>query len=156
MVAQARRKAARAEAWLLLLLARVMIGLLPLRWWRGRAGVMVPQAADPAPFSSDELRRGAAIGRLVRQVARRAPFSALCLPQAIAARWMLQRRGIVGRIHYGARRGDDRRPLRFHAWLMLGDHCVTGDDERHLFEPFRQQGPAGRARAADHSHAVDG
>ncbi len=149
----ARRQAARLEAWLALLIARLAIAIFPYRWWHSRlAGIGADRpAADD--IGLDEVRRAIGIGRLVRRTARRVPFSALCLPQAIAARLMLRHRGIETQIYYGARSGDER-PVRLHAWLMLGEHCLTGDDQRRAFQRFE---PAPLARRADGAvNAADG
>ena len=57
--------------------------------------------------------------------ARYVPFKAVCLPQAMAARVMLKRRGVPSVMHFGAARGDDK-PLDAHAWLDAAGVEVTG------------------------------
>ncbi len=150
----ARRQAAHLEAWLVLLIARLAIILFPYRWWHSRLAGIGADTPAVDDIDLDEVRRAIAIGRLVRRTARRVPFNALCLPQAIAARLMLRRRGIKTQIYYGARSGDERRPVRLHAWLMLGEHCLTGDDQRRAFQRFEPSPPARRANGA--VNAADG
>jgi hypothetical protein len=49
----------------------------------------------------------------------------VCLPQAMAARVMLKRRGVSSVMHFGAARGEDK-PLDAHAWLDAAGVEVTG------------------------------
>jgi hypothetical protein len=53
------------------------------------------------------------------------PFDAVCLPQAMAARVMLKRRGVKSVMHFGAAKGADK-PLNAHAWLDAAGVEVTG------------------------------
>ena len=63
---------------------------------------------------------------------RNMPGDPACLPQAIAARRMLERRGIASRLYIGTMRDDSGVP-RFHAWLKVGEEWVTGicDESRY-------------------------
>ena len=60
-----------------------------------------------------------------RRSARYVPFKAVCLPQAMAARVMLKRRGVSSVMHFGAAKGTDK-PLDAHAWLDAAGVEVTG------------------------------
>jgi hypothetical protein len=53
------------------------------------------------------------------------PFKAVCLPQAMAARIMLGRRGVASALHFGAAKGETK-PLDAHAWLDAAGVKVTG------------------------------
>lgn len=125
------------EAALALLVARVLVGQVPARyWWRcidtGPDSPSGPE--DPAAPRRGFPRRA---GRIVRKVARHAPFRALCLPQAMAAQWMLRRRGVQSRMVFGARRGSTpERAIDFHAWLIAGGECVIGAEEVDTYSPF--------------------
>ena len=129
------------EAALLLLLARLLVERVPMRYWRHR----LDTAPDPPAGRAEEGGNNAPpaprlprrVGRIVRKVARRAPFRALCLPQAMAAQWMLRRRGVRSRIVFGARRrGTPGRALEFHAWLIVAGECVLGAEEARTFTPL--------------------
>lgn len=61
----------------------------------------------------------------VTRAARYVPFSAVCLPQAIAAHAMLKRRGVASVMHFGAAKGQTK-PLDAHAWLDAAGVEVTG------------------------------
>ena len=169
-------KAMALEAALLLLLARLLIMHVPMRYWRRRlttadppapaegrtvdmrvafspgeteasasAGERPPQSPVPEA-SARETSAGAAqriasagcvsgrrlsrrVARIVRKIASHPPFKAVCLPQAMAAQWMLRRRGMESRLSFGARRKGEGRDLEFHAWLNAGGECVLGGDE---------------------------
>ena len=85
--------------------------------------------ATPRPLRA--TRRGAPprsraeIGWAVTRAARYVPFRAVCLPQAMAARVMLRRRGVASVMHFGAAKGE-AKPFDAHAWLDAAGVEVTG------------------------------
>lgn len=118
------------EAMALLLYARLLIANVPPRRWRSRFGVVAAQPGDAAPMNqlATIRRMRLAIARALRNV----PGAPNCLPQALAGRWMLQRRGIASSLFLGTQR-DDQGVAHFHAWLKVGDEWVTGlcDENRY-------------------------
>lgn len=107
-----------AEAAILLALARICVLTVPFRVlarWLSRA----PDAPAPDPSLADR------VGRAVRVAARNVPWNAVCLPQAIAAKAMLARRGQGSAFHLGATIEDDGK-LNAHAWLECDGRIVTG------------------------------
>ena len=85
--------------------------------------------APPAGRASSGRRRSRRVARIVRKVARHPPFRAACLPQAMAAQWMLRRRGMESRLFFGARRKAQGTGLEFHAWLSVaGEHVLGGKE----------------------------
>ena len=88
------------EVALALLWARLLC-LLPMRTWVRLAGLRIAAAAPPIDAADAEL---GALVRCLRGVARRAPWRANCLPQAIAAMQLLRRRGYRPVMYLGARR----------------------------------------------------
>lgn len=68
----------------------------------------------------------------IARAARNLPTDPNCLPQALAVRRMLERRGIEASLYMGAERGEDGK-TRFHAWLKVGPEWVTGlcDEDRY-------------------------
>jgi Transglutaminase-like superfamily len=65
------------------------------------------------------------VRRAVTTAARNVPWNALCLPQAIAAKAMLARRGCGSSLHLGADLNAQGK-LTAHAWLVAGDTVVVG------------------------------
>lgn len=61
----------------------------------------------------------------VHGVAARTPWTSNCLPQALAAKYMLARRGLLSTLYVGAA-FSGRDALKAHAWLRCGDVPVTG------------------------------
>ena len=66
-----------------------------------------------------------AVGQAVTIAARNVPWNAVCLPQAMAAKAMLARRGQGSALHLGAARAGDG--LTAHAWLVAGGEVVVGE-----------------------------
>ena len=129
------------EAAFFLLAARVLVAYAPGRWWRRWAAAAEGEAAAAAsprprrpvlPSARPVARR---IGRIVPKVAAGVPFEAACLPQALAARWMLRRRGVASRLSFGVRRppGAD---LQVHAWLTTEGDGVVGCREAETYRVF--------------------
>jgi hypothetical protein len=107
-----------AEAAVLLALARICVLTVPFRIlvkWLDR----VPDA----PASDPVLV--ARVGRSVAAAARNVPWNAVCLPQAIAAKAMLARRGQGSAFHLGATIEDGGK-FSAHAWLECDGRIVIG------------------------------
>jgi hypothetical protein len=63
--------------------------------------------------------------------ARRVPWRALCLEQAVAAQRMLARRDVAATIHYGVAR--QKGELAAHAWVHAGPLAVVGTANAYEF-----------------------
>ncbi len=106
------------EAVLMLAVARLLILTLPFRvlaHWLARAPDK-DACSDALPVR---------VRRAVTIAARNVPWNAVCLPQAMAAKAMLARRGRGSAVHLGARLDPEGRVIA-HAWLVTGDTIVVG------------------------------
>jgi hypothetical protein len=65
------------------------------------------------------------VRKAVTTAARNVPWNAVCLPQAMAAKAMLARRGCGSSFHLGAD-FDAQGKLIAHAWLVAGGTIVVG------------------------------
>ena len=114
-----------------LLAARLALIFVPFPRLARRLGTFVPPT-DPRAVAggktqprTDQAQLAEDIGWAVTRAARYVPFKAVCLPQAMAARVMLKRRGVKSVMHFGAAKGTDK-PLDAHAWLDAAGVEVTG------------------------------
>ena len=119
-----------SEAVVWLLLSRLALIFIPFPRLARRLGTFVPPTdaralQARARTSQDHARLAEEIGWAVTRSARYVPFKAVCLPQAMAARVMLKRRGVASVMHFGAARGEDK-PIDAHAWLDAAGVDVTG------------------------------
>jgi len=134
-----REQALVIEAAFLLLAVRLSLGMFAFRTIAGRLGRFVspdlPQV-HRAASGPDAAELGPLIVRVVPAVARHLPFRATCLPQAIAGRVMLQRRGIASTLSFGVLcTGDSaRRTLAAHAWLETAASGSIGTATAHQFK----------------------
>jgi len=134
-----KKRLLRLEVWLCLAWARFLIRCVPFRRWRGLLGIIEGELSpeEQPELTPVERKQASDIGRIVNRVADRPMlFTAVCLPRAMAARWVLARRGLPARIIIGSRKGELEEGLLFHAWLMVGDVVVTGESERANFIAF--------------------
>ncbi len=125
-----RRRALLAEAVACLLAARLALIFIPFPRLARRLGTFVPPtdarvSQVRTAAAPDQSRRAEEIGWAVTRAARYVPFKAVCLSQAMAARVMLERRGVKSVMHFGAAKGQDK-PLDAHAWLDAAGVEVTG------------------------------
>jgi len=125
-----RRRALIAEAVVWLLALRLALLLVPFPRLARGLGVFVPPedprvAAAGAATTPAAARLAREIGWAVTRGAVHAPFKTVCLPQAMAARIMLKRRGLASVMRFGAARAPDA-PLATHAWLDAAGVKVTG------------------------------
>jgi len=74
-----------------------------------------------------DLHLARMIGWAVRSGANYTPWESVCLPQAVAAKWMIKRRGISGTLYLGVMK-DETKPdkLAAHAWVRCGQFILTG------------------------------
>ena len=81
---------------------------------------------DKSPTPRElELTRN--VSRAIRRAQRNFPYPAKCLPEALAARNMLDRYGIASDLHIGVRAKDQAGGREtFHAWLTVGSYLVAG------------------------------
>jgi len=123
-----RLLAAEAAAWLWF--SRLALIFVPFPRLAERLGTFVPPSDARAlqargVGSRENVLIAEDIGWAVTRAARYVPFKAVCLPQAMAARVMLKRRGVASVLHFGAGKGQDK-PLDAHAWLDAAGVEVTG------------------------------
>jgi hypothetical protein len=125
-----RRRALLVEAVMWLLLMRLALIFISFPRLARHLGAFVPPT-DPRALraksagSQDHIRLAEEIGWAVTRAARHVPFRAVCLPQAMAARIMLKRRGIGSVMHFGAQ-VKQGRSMDAHAWLDAAGVEVTG------------------------------
>jgi hypothetical protein len=124
------RRALLAEAVACLFAARLALIFIPFPRLARRLGSFVPPTdprAAPAATETtqDQARLAEDVGWAVTRAARYAPFNAVCLPQAMAARAMLERRGVKSVMYFGAAKGTEK-PFDGHAWLDAAGVEVTG------------------------------
>jgi len=74
------------------------------------------------------------VGRVVRSAARHLPWECACLAQALAARAMLRRRGIVTTLHIGVSKDGETHDFRSHAWLSYQQWVLTGREGHSSFK----------------------
>jgi hypothetical protein len=124
------RRALLVEAVTWLLLTRLSLIFISFPKLARHLGTFVAPAdaralRARAENSHDHAHLAEEIGWAVTRAARHVPFKAVCLPQAMAARIMLKRRGVESVLHFGARIGPDK-PIDAHAWLDAAGVEVTG------------------------------
>jgi hypothetical protein len=113
------------EAFVLLGIARFFVLAIPFRWLAVTLGQHMKESAEEV--APRELRIAGLIGQAVCSAAANTPWESVCLPQAVAGKWMLQRRRISGTLYLGlAKKENGPERLAAHAWLRCGDNILTG------------------------------
>ncbi|HZU51380.1 MAG TPA: lasso peptide biosynthesis B2 protein [Sphingomicrobium sp.] len=119
------------EAAVFLAIARAWLLIVPFRKIAETLGRSYSAAApkniiEPASQEQDEI--ATRVSEAVKRAAKNIPLHAVCIQQAIAAKMMLQRRGIRSVMHFGVARGlpDSGDALRAHAWLQTANVEITG------------------------------
>ena len=132
----------RVETIAMLAAARFLVRYVAFRYWRKLLGPIDGASShlQDMQVTKETENKAVRVGRSVRSTARKVPFEAVCLPQAMAGRWMLSRRGVSTRLFIGARRNQETALGEFHAWLMHGDICLTGQLEKDEFQTFGKDG----------------
>ena len=115
-----------AEAAIALLLASLAIAVLPFR-------TLMRTIFDPRAGArpTDVDRAVHDVTRAIGRAERRLPLRIVCLHKGLVTHWMLRRRGIATRIHYGISPGETA--LKAHVWVDVGGKTIMGEDESHGF-----------------------
>lgn len=110
------------EAGLVLTAASLASATLPFR----RIVQWASAAPDGTrcPHGPDIVHRA---GQAIEAWSRRLPLKTVCFQKGLALHWMLRRRGIGSRLHYGVDRHDDQG-LRAHVWISVAGEIVMGGE----------------------------
>ena len=68
----------------------------------------------------------------VEAAARRVPWRTVCFQKGLALHWMLRRRGVDARLHYGIGH-DETGELEAHVWVAAGGTVLIGGLEAPRF-----------------------
>jgi Transglutaminase-like superfamily len=109
------------EAVILLPVARVLVHTVGFERFATRLGSHMAQSSDED--STEAYATARRVRWAVETAARNLPFEVICLPQAIAGKLMLRRRGIASTLYLGVAYDP---ALKAHAWLRVGRVIVTG------------------------------
>lgn len=126
-----RERARLGEAILYLAAARITLVLIPFNRLAPHLGVRELQSSETFA-APPERAQAMQTGREVRTMSRFVPWDSMCLAQALAAKWMLERRGIVSTLYLGVAY-DEHRKMLAHAWLRSGTVFVTGAPQHEKF-----------------------
>lgn len=120
--------------------ARFATKFLPARQWKLDEGPDLGEdyAWKAAPLQVALLRR---LRRQVPRLSRWVPWRAVCLEQALAARWILRQARVPSRLQVGV--SSSGGVFAAHAWLeVAGKTLIGGDQDRpyRIFETQRRRG----------------
>ena len=116
------------EAVALCTVAGLLIRFLAFRRLAPRLGQHM--AVSPETSEAATLQEVARIRWAVAAAGAHLPWHPVCLPRAVAAHWMLRRRGIPSTLYLGA---DPARGYDAHAWVRAGTTIVTGGPREDRF-----------------------
>jgi len=117
----AKQRGLLVEAAAMLSAAGLVLRVLPFSRVAPRLGTHMAETPDAGAQTTAESARD--VRWAVEIAARRLPWHPVCLPQAIAAKWMLRRRGVGSTLYLGV---NPSAGLDAHAWLRSGSLIVTG------------------------------
>jgi len=130
----AQRLVLLEAAWNLAV-ALVVIRLLPFRWIASSLGSSGEASIEQMEIKPERQQEARQIGWAITALARYLPWDAKCLAQAVAGKWMLQRRGLPSTLYLGVDRVyDGEKWLEAHAWLRCGTDIITGEPEHQRFK----------------------
>ncbi|BDX07617.1 lasso peptide biosynthesis B2 protein [Planctobacterium marinum] len=121
------------EACMLLAIARFLVWAFPFKYWVKLIGEsMSTSRVHKQPKISQEKRFR--IAWAVKSAAYHVPWQALCLPQAMTAKWMLGFRGQSSKLYLGVKSGSNNgQGMAAHAWLSCCEGVITGGDVEQEF-----------------------
>lgn len=119
-------------AWLLTGMARLMVLLVPFKYFAARLGRYNGTTAYIPLLDDKQQAHALSIGRAVRMSSTLAPWNANCQAQAISARCLMAAFSVPYAIFYGVAK-DPAEQMKAHAWVCAGPVQVTGG---YAFDEF--------------------
>ncbi len=116
--------------WLLLGGNRLLIKLIPLRYFVNWVGVPFRDASFLPLIQTADAPKAEALGRTVQLAARYTPWESNCFPQALTACCLLKCYGIPYSLFFGVQKTP---ALAAHAWVRAGRVCVAGGESFSQF-----------------------
>jgi len=111
------------EALTLLFLVKIIVIILPLRWYSKILGTEHKVSSDE---STDLDHIAFKISQAIIRGRKAFPWKTRCLCEAISAKIMLNRRHIDCTLYLGV--AKEKGSLIAHAWLRCGSRYVTGKE----------------------------
>lgn len=112
--------------------AQIMIKLVPYRRWAALLGPAT--SAPPREDAPTERGQTAAVVAALDTASRHLGWKVVCLPRAMAAKWMLARRGIASTLQLGICRATaNGSGTALHAWLSVGGEVIVGGEGAERF-----------------------
>lgn len=110
--------------------ARLALICVPFRRIAAWLGCLGIESSTSVSSFHDAMAKQ--VGWAIETMSRHLPWQCRCLAQALAAWWMLNRRGITGTIYFGVANAP-AKPFSAHAWMRCGSRVVTGGNNRERF-----------------------
>jgi hypothetical protein len=117
-----------AEAWIFLALGRLMLVFIPFKKIAKFLGK--PMHESPAATLKDPFITGK-LSMAIARAGKYSPWRTKCFEQAIAAKIMLQLRGIGSTVYFGVYKTTTA--MQAHAWLTCNATIVTGGPDVSKF-----------------------
>ena len=113
-------------AWLLLGVFRARILRQPFRDLAKTLGDARGTASVLPLLTPDQVSEARWIARVVVVASRYTPWESNCFPQALLARFLLERSGLPYALFFGVAKGEGAQALTAHAWVAAGPVAVSG------------------------------
>ena len=124
-----RERGLLLESFFLLGIGRFLVIMVPFRRVAPHLGEI--NGSHPLIFQETDQEHVQQIARWVRFSSRFTPFTSNCFNKALAAHFMLRRRGLSSTLYLGvAKEGQN---MEAHAWLISGEQIITGADVHERF-----------------------
>ena len=103
--------------------ASLAVKLLPFSW-----AIRLGSRPTGLPYSNSSTEVISTVRWAIDAGARRLPWNIVCIQRGLAAQWMLRRRGIDARLHYGLAT-DAESALMAHVWVDASGEILVGGEE---------------------------
>jgi len=117
------RRAMLVESAAALCAASVAVKILPFSW-----AIRLGARPTGPTYSNRPTEVMSNVRWAIDAAERRLPWNAVCIQRGLATQWMLRRRGIDARLHYGLAR-DAESALTAHVWVDASGKTVIGGEE---------------------------
>jgi len=121
-----------AEAWICLAVARLLLIFLPFK----KLAPLLGKTVTPDSTNDYTSVKPAFLQQISIAISRGCHYAfwrTKCFEQALAAKMMLKRRGIISLLLFGVYKNPDTLKLNAHAWVICNGMIITGGKNLEIF-----------------------
>ncbi|MBL4710637.1 MAG: lasso peptide biosynthesis B2 protein [Flavobacteriales bacterium] len=125
------KKAMLINAFFYLCYSRLLLKTTSFKKLAARLGE--PMTESTIDSDKEAIDTALQFGKSINKLSNYTPFRSMCFEQALALKFLLNKKGIASTIYLGVLKVEDESKLKAHAWTRVGNVYPTGNKGKESF-----------------------